>query len=342
VTRRPKADPHPAGHPNESANDQPAPGWATPTSSSPPTIARAPGSYDQVVDKLGHQLRRNADADALVTGHVAVLGLGTASERLMVEAKSRADAGGVVLNFHRSYSPADTEADRRQYGTDSLLHLAEIGCLDDNVTLAHANHLTDEECDAVLRHGTSIAWAPAASMMWGHGGCLHGRHAELWRRGANVALGSDSPNWSNSFDVFRQASLAMLTARDAHQDRTYLVAEDGLLMATRGGAKATGMDTQIGSLAAGKRADIVVHALRRAEPLPVTDMVRNLMYASGSKSVHTVVMNGKVILDGGEFPRLDEARPVRCRRASHSLLARMGKTVEPNQLGPRRDGVPTS
>ncbi|WP_373069833.1 hypothetical protein [Gemmatimonas sp.] len=130
-----------------------------------------------------------------MTGHIAVLGPGTASERLMVQAKSRVDAAGVVLNFHQSYSPADTEADRRQYGTDPLLHLAEIGCLYDNVTWAHANHLTGEECDAVLRHGTIIAWAPAASMMWSHGGCLHGRHAELWRCVANVALGSDSPNW---------------------------------------------------------------------------------------------------------------------------------------------------
>ncbi len=61
---------------------------------------------------------------------------------------------------------------------------------------------------------------------------MHGRHAELYRRGGNIALGSDSANWSNDFDLWRQASLAVMSAREAHEDRTYLVAEDGIEMAT--------------------------------------------------------------------------------------------------------------
>ena len=140
------------------------------------------------------------------------------------------------------------------------MHLADIGFLDRNSTLGHANHLTDAECDALVERGASIAWAPAASMMWGHGGCIHGRHAELWRRGGNIALGSDSANWSNDFDLFRQANLAVLTARDAHEDRTYLVAEDGLRMATRGGARAAGLEADW-LARAGKRADLVIHTL---------------------------------------------------------------------------------
>ena len=167
-----------------------------------------------------------------------------------------------------------------RYGTDPLLHLAAIGVLDRNTTLAHANHLTDAECEVLLECGASLAWAPAASMLWGHGGTLHGRHAELWRRGGNIGLGSDSANWSNDFDLFRQANLAVLTARDAHEERTYLLAEDVLRMATRGGARATGLETEIGSLEVGKRADLVIHTLDRPEMRPVTDMLRNLVYAA--------------------------------------------------------------
>ena len=173
-------------------------------------IGRVPRNLDEALARLGHELRRNADPDALVTGHVAVLGLGTASEELLLEAKRQADAAGVVLNMHHAYSPADTAADRVRYGKDPLIHLAEIGILDRNVTLGHANHLTDAECEVLLERDVSIAWAPAASMMWAHGGSFHGRHAELWRRGGNISLGSDSANWSNSFDLFRQANLAML------------------------------------------------------------------------------------------------------------------------------------
>jgi cytosine/adenosine deaminase-related metal-dependent hydrolase len=303
------------------------------SSESRPFISRAPRNLDEALARLGGELRRNADPDALVTGHIAVMGLGTGSEELLLEAKRRADAAGVVVNIHHAYSIADTAADRMRYGTDPLLHLATIGFLDRNITLAHANHLTDAECEVVLERGTSLAWAPAASMMWGHGGSLHGRHAELWRRGGNIALGSDSANWSNDFDLFRQANLALLTARDAHQDRTYLLAEDVLRMATRGGARATGMEDRIGSLEVGKRADLVIHTLDRPELIPVTDMVRNLIYSGHSKTVRTVIVDGRVVLENGAFTELDEPRLLaQINEAAQALLGRMGVSVRPERV----------
>lgn len=296
-------------------------------------LARAPKTRAEALETMGTQLQRNSDPEALVTGHVAVLGLGTASEELMMQAKACADAASVTLNIHQSYSPADTEADRRRFGKDPLVHLFETGFLDRNVTFGHANHLTDAECEVLLERGTSIAWAPAASMMWGHGSSMHGRHAELWRRGASVALGSDSPNWSNDFDLWRQASLAVMSARDVKMDRTYLIAEDGLYMATRGGARAVGLETKIGSLESGKCADIVIHTLDRPEMVPTTNMIRNLFYASRSKSVHTVIIDGRVILEEGRFKALDEvAIYAEVRKASAALLSRMGHTVEANAV----------
>ena len=292
-----------------------------------PFIGRAPRNLEEALARLGGELRRNETPDALVRGYVAVMGLGTASEALLLEAKRRADAAGVQLNMHHAYSVADTAADRARYGKDPLLHLAEIGVLDRNVTLGHANYLTDAECDVLIERDASLAWAPAASMMWGHGGSFHGRHAELWRRGANISLGSDSANWSNTFDLFRQANLALLTARDAHEDRTYLLAEDVLRMATRGGAQATGMEGHIGSIEVGKRADLVIHTLNRPELIPVTDMIRNLVYASHSKSIRTVIVDGRVVLEDGDFVDLDEPRLLaQINEAAQAMLKRMGYT----------------
>lgn len=302
-----------------------------------PVLKRAPKTREEALAMMGRELHRNSDPEALVTGHVAILGLGTASEELMMEAKRRADAAGVVLNLHQSYSPADTEADRQRFGIDPLLHLEKIGFLDRNVTFGHANHLSDAECEALIGRGTSIAWAPAASMMWGHGGCFHGRHAELWRRGANIALGSDSANWSNDFDLWRQANLSVLTAREAHGDRTYLIAEDGLEMATRAGARAVGMEDRIGSLETGKRADLVIHTLDRPELIPTTNMIRNLFYSSRSKSVHWVIVNGRVVLEEGRFVTIDERKLLReVNKAAMALLTRMGRKAEPNTLARRK------
>lgn len=297
------------------------------------TLERAPKTREEAVATLGKQAERNRDPNALVRGHIAVLGLGTASEELMMEAKAVADREGVSLNIHQSYSPADTQADKDRFGTDPLLHLDRIGFLDRNVTFGHGNHLTDAEVEVLLDKGASIAWAPAASMMWGHGSSLHGRHAEIWRRGGNIALGSDSPNWSNDFDLWRQASLAVLSARDTAMDRTYLVAEDGLRMATRAGARAVGLAHEIGSLEIGKRADIVIHTLDRPEMVPSTNMIRNLFYASRSKSVHSVIIDGKLVLEAGRFVALDEREIYRTiRAASVDLFRRMGREVEPNNV----------
>ena len=298
-------------------------------------LTRAPRTKAEALALMGTELARNTVPDALVTGHVAILGLGTASEDLMMAAKARADAAGVTLNLHQSYSPADTEADRRRFGKDPLLHLHDIGFLDRNVTFGHANHLTDAECEVLVDCGTSIAWAPAASMMWGHGGAVHGRHAELWRRGANIALGSDSANWSNDFDLWRQASLAILAARDVHGDRRFLIAEDGLSMATVAGARAAGLEDRIGRLEPGKRADIVIHTLDRPEMVPSTDMIRNLVYASRSRSVHTVIIDGRIVLEAGRFPDLDERGLLaEIRAAAAGLFRRMGHKVEPNHVPP--------
>src|SRR5690606_15564620 len=158
-------------------------------------------------------------------------------------------------------------------------------------TMAHVNHVTETEFRALVESGASVAWAPAASMMWGHGSTIEGRHAELHRAGGAVALGSDSPNWSNSLDLFRQASLAVLSAREAHRHRTYRPAEDALEMGTRGGARAAGLLARGGALEPGKRADLVVHTLRRPGLLPRTDAVRNLVYSAGSSTVDTVVVD---------------------------------------------------
>ena len=87
-------------------------------------IERAPRNLNEALAQMGGQVRRNSDPDALVTGHIALLGLGTASEELLIEAKRQADAAGVVLNMHHAYSPADTAADLTRYGMDPLSLLA--------------------------------------------------------------------------------------------------------------------------------------------------------------------------------------------------------------------------
>src|SRR5439155_13954185 len=135
---------------------------------------------------------------------------------------------------------------------------AEIGVLGENCTWSHVNFVRDDELAPLVESGMSVCWCPTASMILGVGATQRGLHAELYGRGVNVCLGSDSAASSGSYDVFEQGFLAVLTARDKLRDRA-LSPEDALAMGTVNGAKAVGLQDELGSLEPGKRADVVIH-----------------------------------------------------------------------------------
>ena len=226
-------------------------------------LERAPADTDRCMRLLGGQLRRNSDPDVLVRGHVAIAGMGTATDELERAAKAAADAAGVILNQHQSYYAVDAGTDDRRHGKLALLHLDEIGLLDRNCLFAHVNVIRDPEVDPLIRSGLSIAWCPAGSMLWGVGGTFRGRHAELYRRGGT---------------------------------RTILTAEDALTMATINGARAAGLEHEIGSLEIGKRADLVIRRNDVPEAFPLTDPVMQLVYSTGSKTVNTVLIDGHIVM----------------------------------------------
>ena len=201
-------------------------------------------------------------------------------------------------------TPADTEADRQRYGKDPVLHLAEIGVLDRYTTLGareppHGRRERGPHRDAAR----ALAWAPAASMMWGHGGTHHGGTRRSGGAVANIGLGSDSANWTQRLRPV-PAGRTWRCSRRVMRTRTarYLLAEDGLRMATRGGARAAGLEAKIGSIEVGKRADLVLHTLDRPEMRPITDMMRNLVFSSRSKSIRSVIIDGRVVARRGPLP----------------------------------------
>lgn len=302
----------------------------TPGGYNPYRLERAPASTDRALRLLGSELRRNRDPDALVGGHIAIAGMGTATDELERAAKAAADAAGTVFNQHQSYYDVDTATDDQRHGRHAILHLEEIGVLGDNCLFAHMNVLRDDEIEPIVRSGLSIAWCPAGSMLWGVGGTFRGRHADLYNRGVNIALGSDSANWSNRFDLGLQGYLAVLSAREKSGSRTVLTAEDALAMATINGARAVGLGHRIGSLEPGKRADLVVRANDVAEAFPLTDPISQIVYSAGAKSVHTVIIDGRVVLDGRVPTRVEAADVFAGVQASvKRVFDRMGYRFEP-------------
>jgi 5-methylthioadenosine/S-adenosylhomocysteine deaminase len=296
-----------------------------------PQVDRAPSNHKRAMSLLGGQLHRNTDPTDLIQGHVALIGMATCSDELTRAGKQLAAEHGVTFNQHQSYCQVDVDDDDARLGRHALVHFAELGILDAGTTLAHMNILRDDEVEAMAGTGSSIAWCPLASQMYGVGATGNGRHYELGRRGVNLALGSDSPNYTGRFDTGAQAFAAVLASREQAMSADALTAEDGLVMATINGARALGAADRIGSIEVGKLADFVIRRHDIVEATPITNRIQNIIYSRRSTGIDTVVVNGRVVVENGHSTTVDEEQVrMLAQKSSTKVLDRMGYRPTPS------------
>jgi cytosine/adenosine deaminase-related metal-dependent hydrolase len=287
-------------------------------------IERAPAARSRALALLGSELRRNRDPEALVVGHVGLYGSGSASEELEVEAKACADAAGVVLTQHQSLDAADAAFDRARFGADPLVHLRRLGVLDGNSAFMHMNALSEGDLDAVRSSNMTVVWHPGNFLYYGISANGPSPAVELARSGAPVALGADiAKAWT-----FTETSLiGYLVAR---MQGVELAPETLLELLTRNGARAVGLASRIGTLEPGKRADLVVRRDDLPEAQPGIDPVRQVALISRTKSVRTVVVDGRVVVDDGRAATVDEGEVYEAaRRSALRLAAQIGVAGAP-------------
>lgn len=288
---------------------------AIPGLMSPSLAKRVPPDRDRCMKLLGGQLHRNRDKDGITHGHVALYGEGTASDELLRAGKALADRDGVVLNSHIGYDLDLAAAMEQRWGKPRFVHLAELGVLGRNVTFVHMNLIRDSEVAPILSAGVNSVWCPFAYASRGTVLRQPTRLPEMKRRGATVALGTDSARQSSSGDA---GFLAFVMSAEVGQT---LAAEEVMEMLTLGGARAAGMDAMIGSIEAGKRADIVVRSPRLAELGPNIDPVHQLIAAGHGATADTVLVNGRIVLRGGRPTQVDERAVIAAAQASAKAVA---------------------
>jgi cytosine/adenosine deaminase-related metal-dependent hydrolase len=278
-------------------------------------FARVPPTRERALRLLGGQLHRNRDPEGLVHGHVALYGEGTASDELLRAAKTLADREGVVLDSHLGYDVDLAEAMEARLGRARFVHLAELGILGPNATFVHMNVIRDADVAPILASGLSTVWCPLPYLQKGTPLRLPTRIPELRRRGAPVALGTDSARQSTVGDAL---FLAVHLAAEVGQP---ILPEDVIEMATLGAARAAGLGGLVGSLEPGKRADLVVRQPDAVELGPGVDPAHQLVTIAHGPTADTVVVNGRVVLRGGRSTRLSEASVMAEAHASATRMA---------------------
>ncbi len=243
----------------------------------------------------------NDDPDNTLHGFVCLYGIGTATDELERRAKALADEHGVVLHQHDAYEPSSTAVETERLGHSRIVHLAELGVLDERSTLVHMNTLTDEDVDIVVQSGCSVVWCPGQYLSLGLAGRVACRMPEMLDRGVTVALGSDSARNSTIGD---EALTSHLVAANAGRR---LSPETILEMQTINGARSAGLDRITGSLEVGKRADLVIANALAPDAYPGANPVQQLALTTRAGHARTVLVNGEIVIEDGRSTRVDEA-----------------------------------
>ncbi len=247
------------------------------------------------------------------------------TEELLRGAKELADRYGTGLTLHFNNSPQAVEASLSQHGKRPAEYLEDIGVLGPSTLLAHCLGIDQGEVDVMARTGTKAVMCPTAAIKGGAGMTRTALLPELLRAGVTVGLGTDAGNNSNLVETMRSMYLAAVLYKDGREDVGMIPAETALEMATIKGAEALGLGDEIGSIEPGKKADLVLFDTKRPEWRTIFNPVNNLVYNADGRSVHTVIVDGKVVVENHEPLFVDQWELIqRVQKLGEGLLARTG------------------
>jgi 5-methylthioadenosine/S-adenosylhomocysteine deaminase len=233
-------------------------------------------------------------------------------ERVAALARER----GVMIHTHASENVSECELVEGETGMRNVLYLDSLGVSGPHVLLAHCVHLDGGEIGLLASKGTHVAHCPSSNMKLGSGVAPV---SEMLKGGVSVSLGADGAPCNNRLDMFtemRTAALLQKVSRGADA----LPAARVLRMATLDGARSLGLESEIGSLEAGKRADITVLELGRLHTTPRPEVVSTVVYAAEARDVRDVLIDGRVVLRGGELQTLDEREVVAEAARQYELI----------------------
>ncbi|HVF50845.1 MAG TPA: 5'-deoxyadenosine deaminase [Pyrinomonadaceae bacterium] len=224
------------------------------------------------------------------------------TRELLAEVATVARARGVLVHTHASENVDEIALVERATGQRNIEYLESVGLAAPHVALAHCVHVNDAELDILARTGTHVLHCPSSNLKLGSG---IAPIARMLARGISVSLGADGAPCNNRLDMFTEMRTAALLQKVAHGTET-LPARRALRMATADGARALGLDAEIGSLTTGKRADITVIDLQRLHLTPHPDIVSAVVYGAEAGDVRTVLIDGRIVVLDGELTTLDE------------------------------------
>lgn len=207
------------------------------------------------------------------------------------------------IHVHLSESESEIAQIQEKYGCTPIALAEKCGIFDVPAIAAHCVQVTDEDIDILKRKNVSVVTNPASNMKLGNG---FAPIAKMLDAGVNVCLGTDGAASNNCLNMFHELSLLTLIHKGTGKTPQCVSAKEGFRIATINGAKALGLEKEIGSIEVGKKADLAILDLNTPSLTPRNNLIAGLSYSANGSEVDTVIINGKVTMENRKILTMDE------------------------------------
>lgn len=217
----------------------------------------------------------------------------TCSPETLCAIKEISKNEGVLYNIHVAETNDEVKTIQEKYNRTPVRHLHHLGVLDDKTVVVHCNWVDEEEIRILADCGTKVSHNPESSMKLAAGAAPIPRMMDA---GITVGLGTDGCASNNDLDLLREMDTAAKIHKVISTDPTVMDAKTVSRMATLDGAKVLGLEDRIGSIEAGKRADIIILDMNKPHLTPLYNVYSHIVYAASGSDVSTVIIDGKIVM----------------------------------------------
>jgi 5-methylthioadenosine/S-adenosylhomocysteine deaminase len=224
------------------------------------------------------------------------------TRELLEEVAGLSQERGVMIHTHASESQEEIAIVRKETGRENISYLESIGLTGHRTVLAHCVWATDEEIALLAATRTSVSHCPSSNLKLGSG---IARVSQMLQSGVNVSLGADGAPCNNRLDMLTEMRSAALLQK-VRCGPFALPARQALRMATIDGARALGLEKEIGSIEEGKRADIIILNLDKLHLTPQPDIVSTIVYSAERADVESLMIDGRLLMKNRRLLTLPE------------------------------------
>jgi 5-methylthioadenosine/S-adenosylhomocysteine deaminase len=241
---------------------------------------------------------------------------------LLAEVARLARDRGVMIHTHASENKTECALVEQDTGMRNIAYLNSLGVAGKHVALAHCVHVDQNELELLRKTGSNVVHCPSSNLKLGSG---IAPVKEMLEAGVSVSLGADGAACNNRLDMFTEMRTAALLQKAQHGPEV-LPAPQALRMATIDGAKAMGLDREIGSLEVGKRADVIVVNISSLHATPsARDLASAIVYSAQPEDVQTVIIDGQLVMRDRELLTLNEVEVrTEANKQAQELFKRAG------------------